>query len=407
MVPRQTPATSARRRPLRFTRCLSTCAPGTEVNVQRSATTMNVSGGHDDLLADVRLRGPLSAELRMRLTGDPIPLPDLRSLAHSVAAAADNTLTDEDVQLSLWIMYELHYRGFSDVADRWEWHSDLVAATDALEVIFEQDLRALVAPKLPVAPVPPAEVAAALAELVRDDDSPSMSKHLARHGTRVQYAEFLAHRSIYHLKEADPHTWGIPRMIGAAKAALMEIQSDEYGGGRPDWMHSALFATSMRGVGLDDRYGHYLNEVPAITLAWANTMTFFGLHRRLRGAIAGHLAALEMTSSLPNRRYGNGLRRLGFDADTTRFFDEHVEADAVHEQIAAHDLAGKLAISEPRLVGDILFGAAAALATDGQMSTELLSAWARGSSLLHSGAQALLVGAGRLGAVEPVPSVPA
>jgi len=243
----------------------------------------------------------------------------------------------------------LHYRGFSDVAERWEWHSDLVAATDALEVIFEQDLGALVAPKLPAAPVPPAEVAAALAELVRDDDSPSMSKHLARHGTRVQYAEFLAHRSIYHLKEADPHTWGIPRMTGGAKAALMEIQSDEYGGGRPDWMHSALFATSMRGVGLDDRYGHYLNEVPAITLAWANTMTFFGLHRRLRGAIAGHLAALEMTSSLPNRRYGNGLRRLGFDADTTRFFDEHVEADAVHEQIAAHDLAGKLAISEPRL----------------------------------------------------------
>ena len=190
---------------------------------------MNVSGGHDDLLADVRLRGPLSAELRVRLTGDPIPLPDLRSLAHSVAAAADNTLTDEDVQLSLWIMYELHYRGFSDVADRWEWHSDLVAATDALEVIFEQDLRALVAPKLPVAPVPPAEVAAALAELVRDDDSPSMSKHLARHGTRVQYAEFLAHRSIYHLKEADPHAWVIPRLRGGAKAALVAVEFDEFG----------------------------------------------------------------------------------------------------------------------------------------------------------------------------------
>ena len=158
---------------------------------------------------------------------------------------------------------------------------------------------------------------------------------------------------------------------------------------------------------MDDRYGHYLNEVPAITLAWANTMTFFGLHRRLRGAIAGHLAALEMTSSLPNRRYGNGLRRLGFDADTTRFFDEHVEADAVHEQIAAHDLAGKLAISEPRLVGDILFGAAAALATDGQMITELLSAWARGSSLLHSGAPAPPAGTARIGSVELVPSLPA
>jgi hypothetical protein len=225
-----------------------------------------------------------------------------------------------------------------------------------------------------------------LAELVLTDDSPpSMSKHLARHGTHAHFSEFLAHRSIYHLKEADPHSWAIPRLSGAAKAALVEIQSDEYGGGRADWMHSALFAASMRGLGLDDGYGRYLNEVPAITLAWANTMTFFGLHRRLRGAAVGHLAALEMTSSIPNRRYGNGLRRLGCNADTTRFFDEHVEADAVHEQIAAHDLAGRLATAEPGLVGDILFGAAAALATDGQVAAGLLDAWAKGGSLLRSG----------------------
>ena len=64
-------------------------------------------------------------------------------------------------------------------------------------------------------------------------------------------------------------------------------------------------------------------------------MTLFGLHRRLRGAIAGHLAAFEMTSSLPNRTYGDGFRRLGFGGDVTGYFDEHVEADAVHEQIAA------------------------------------------------------------------------
>lgn len=375
--------------------------------MQRSATGINAAGGQHHLLQDVRSRGPLSTELKTRLIGDPIALPELRSLAHSVAAAAEDTLIDEDVQLSLSILYELHYRGFCDVAERWEWNSDLVAAAGELEAGFERDLRALAEPMLPPVFPAAADVAAALAELVRDDDSPSMSKHLARHGTRPQYAEFLAHRSIYHLKEADPHTWGIPRMTGAAKAALVEIQSDEYGGGRPDWMHSALFATSMRGVGLDDSYGHYLNEVPAITLAWANTMTFFGLHRRLRGAIAGHLAALEMTSSLPNRRYGNGLRRLGFDADTTRFFDEHVEADAVHEQIAAHDLAGQLAIADPRLVGDILFGAAAALATDGKMIRELLGAWGKGSSLLHSGSPAVAAGIAGIGSVELVPGLPA
>ena len=88
-------------------------------------------------------------------------------------------------------------------------------------------------------------------------------------------------------------------------------------------------------------------------------MSLFGLHRRLRGAIAGHLAAFEMTSSLPNRRYGNGFRRLGFGPQVTGFYDEHVEADAVHESIAAWDLAHALARCEPALAGDIVFGASA------------------------------------------------
>src|SRR3712207_8445227 len=44
---------------------------------------------------------------------------------------------------------------------------------------------------------------------------------------------FRSQRSIYTLKEADPHSWAIPRLTGRAKAALVEIQSDEYGEGRP------------------------------------------------------------------------------------------------------------------------------------------------------------------------------
>jgi hypothetical protein len=102
-----------------------------------------------------------------------------------------------------------------------------------------------------------------------------------------------------------------------------------------------------------------------------------------------------MTSSLPNKRYGDGLRRLGFDAEATRFFDEHVEADAVHEQIACHDLAGQLALAEPGLAADILFGAAASLATDGLVAGHLLQSWqADRSSLRLESAAATLVGAG-------------
>jgi hypothetical protein len=112
-------------------------------------------------------------------------------------------------------------------------------------------------------------------------------------------------------------------------------------------------------------------------------MSLFGLHRRRRGAIVGHLALFEMTSSVPNRRYANALRRLGFGEDATAFFDEHVEADAVHEAIAAVDLAGGLVRQQPELCGDVLWGARALVDLDARWAAHLLDAWEDGRSSLR------------------------
>ena len=139
----------------------------------------------------------------------------------------------------------------------------------------------------------------------------------------------------------------------------------------------------MSELGLDPTYGTYLPIVPGVTLATVNLVSMFGLHRRWRGALVGHLAVFEMTSSLPNRRYANALRRLGFGPRATDFFDEHVEADAVHENLAAVDLAGGLARMEPALAGDILWGARALATLEARWARHLLDAWdARRSSLL-------------------------
>src|SRR5690606_12526131 len=231
-------------------------------------------------------------------------------------------------------------------------------------------------------------VARALFDLVQADTGPSLSRYVAKKATPEQIREFFMQRSIYTLREADPHSWAIPRLTGAPKAALVEIQSDEYGGGRPDRVHARIFAKAVRGAGLDDIYGAYLDEVPAVTLASQNMMSMFGLNRRLVGAIVGHLAAFEMTSSIPNRLYADGLRRLGFGEDVTDYFDEHVEADAVHEQIAARDLAGSLAFDRPDLLADIMFGAAACLAVDGRVAAHMLDAWEHGGSSLRAKASA-------------------
>src|SRR5213079_1057708 len=118
-----------------------------------------------------------------------------------------------------------------------------------------------------------------------------------------------------------------------------------------------LFAKTMRELGLDATYGAYLDALPGVTQATVNLMSLFGLHRRWRGAIVGHLALFEMTSSIPNRRYAEGLRRLGTGDDATLFFEEHVTADAVHENIAAVDLAGGLAHQDSGLSAQILWGA--------------------------------------------------
>jgi Iron-containing redox enzyme len=112
------------------------------------------------------------------------------------------------------------------------------------------------------------------------------------------------------------------------KAALIEIQADEYGAGRADRMHSELFRATMRWLELDDSYGHYVPVMPAVTLAVSNLMSLFALHRRWTGALLGHLAALEMTSTGPNRLYAAGARRLGAGVAERRYFSEHVEADA-------------------------------------------------------------------------------
>jgi Iron-containing redox enzyme len=289
----------------------------------------------------------------------------------------------EDLHLALYLCYELHYRGLPGVDEAWEWEPSLLAFRRALEDAFEAELIETVGPPRREA-VAPEAMDLALRDVIEVDEAPSLSRHLEREGTLDEVLEFVVHRSAYQLKEADPHSWAIARLEGPPKAALVEIQADEYGGGRPERMHAELFAVSMEALGLDRTYGAYLDHIPGVTLATVNLMSLLGLHRRLRGAIVGHLALFEMTSSVPNRRYANALRRLGFDERATGFFDEHVEADAVHENVAAVDLAGGLARREPSLAGQILWGARALMALEGRWAAHLLGAWGRRETSLRA-----------------------
>jgi hypothetical protein len=324
-------------------------------------------------------RGPLSESLADDLSTRPALSARTLENAARLADAPAAPLTDDDLQLSLAICYELHYRGFEEVDEEWEWNPELIRVRSTLERLHLTALRGLVGP----VPVTDEPIERQLAAAIAEDDGPSLSRFMAREADVEQWREYLTLRSVYHLKEGDPHTFAIPRLSARAKAAMVEIQADEYGGGSATRMHSELFAGLMRDLDLDSTYGALWDDAPAAAFASVNTMSLFGLHRRWRGAALGHLACVEMTSSEPSRRYSAGLRRLGFDESTRVFYDEHVEADAVHEQIASVDMCGALVAETPELAVDVLFGARAALAMDGVAARHLLGAWEAGRSGLR------------------------
>jgi pyrroloquinoline quinone (PQQ) biosynthesis protein C len=212
-----------------------------------------------------------------------------------------------------------------------------------------------------------------------------LSAYLQREATLEQFLEYLQHKSIYHLKESDPQSFVLPRLQGRAKVALAELQYDEYGGGRPDRLHQALFARGLEACGLSSEYGHYIDLVPGATLAVTNIMNLFALRRSLAAAAMGHLGAFEATSSEPCRRVAQGCRRLGLPDAVSGYFDEHIEADAVHEQLAFRDICGTMAAERPEVEGDLFLGAAAYLYSEALAGTAMLEAWRAGKSSLRDG----------------------
>ncbi|MGV9426236.1 iron-containing redox enzyme family protein [Streptomyces sp. NPDC003656] len=315
-------------------------------------------------------RGPLSAAVLTALREGTEP---------DVTTLPDDAYGD-DLQLALYTLYELHYQGFADVSERLEWDPDLLALRARLEDRFLGALRA----DVPVDAEDTPETA--LDELqVEPADGGGVSYFLRDHGTLGQAREYAALRSLYHLKEADPHAWVIPRLRGRAKAAMVAVEYDEFGAGRADEIHAQLFADLMADLGLDTAYGTYLDAAPAEALATVNLMSLFGLHRALRGALVGHFATVEVTSSPASRRLARALERIGAGPAAVRFYTEHVEADAVHEQVVRHDVVAGLLEHEPRLADDVVFGVRATTYLEDRLAEVLLGAWRAGGTALRPG----------------------
>lgn len=313
-------------------------------------------------------RGPLSSAVLDVLLG--------RRSAPGLPVDAGADPYGDDLQLALYLCYELHYRSFAGVDDALEWDPDLLRFRAALEASFLTALRADVGD-------PGSDVDAALDELlVVPAGGRGPSHHLAERGERWQLREYVAHRSLYHLKEADPQAWVIPRLDGQAKASFVTVEHDEYGAGRAERLHARLFAEMMVALDLDPTYGRYLDVAPAVTLATVNAMSLFGLHRLLRGALIGQFASVEITSSPGSARLAKAVARVNGPAGGDEFYTEHIEADAVHEQLVRGGVIAGLLATNPELAADVVFGIRVDGLLEDRLAAHLMAAWTEGQSSL-------------------------
>ena len=195
---------------------------------------------------------------------------------------------------------------------RWEWEPSLIGFRAELERAI---LGRLIAELGPPRPVRPGEVPRPIFAAVDADEGPPLSRYLETPGDP---------RAVPRVRRP---SLGLPAE-GGRSAHLCDPadrRAGEGGDGRDpgrrvrrrrcERMHSRLFAETMLALGLDSTYGAYVGRLPgddpgdgqpdlAVRAAPA-------LARRARRPPRG---LRDQLAASPNRRYANGLRRLGFGA---------------------------------------------------------------------------------------------
>ncbi|WHF21260.1 hypothetical protein QJS66_13510 [Kocuria rhizophila] len=191
--------------------------------------------------------------------------------------------------------------------------------------------------------------------------------------------EFLIHRYRVHAARGRPALVGIAGCGAVRRPRWWRCQSDEYGGGRPSACTPRSSRRACAAWGLDDTLDHYLDLVPAPTLASHER------DERLRaappaGAITGTSGVddlLDPNSTTAARSASSATARTSPGTTTAPWRPTPSTA------VAAGTSPGRWP-DEPELLEDVLFGAAACLYVDGLMGNHMLECWSNERSSLRA-----------------------
>jgi hypothetical protein len=77
------------------------------------------------------------------------------------------------------------------------------------------------------------------------------------------------------------------------------------------------------------------------------------------------------------------LQRMDAPPECIAFYREHVEADAVHEQVVRLDVVADLVSREPKLDRDIVFGIRANAVVENRLADNIMASWTQDRTSLR------------------------
>jgi hypothetical protein len=174
---------------------------------------------------------------------------------------------------------------------------------------------------------------------------------LARHASLEQMRWFLGQEVAGEAGFEDLVALAQLKLPAQPKLELARNYWDEMGQGNEQAMHGPMLDVLKRQLALDD------GPVVWESLALGNLMVGLATSRQYAYQALGALGVIELTAPGRAEQVNAGLKRLGIDGATRRYFALHATLDVRHSQSWVAEVFRPIVASDPRIAPRLAEGA--------------------------------------------------